>query len=103
MTSKLWQFSSMNTKDLCAEFFSHIFYHFFCSFILKHLLIHCDGVETLERQSKNTVLTVFNSALAINMSFEVLLKFLLVFEAASFPDVNHNALGVDSWLVDPNN
>ena len=37
------------------------------------------------------------------MSFKVLSKFLLVFEASNFSYVNHNAFGINSRLIYPNN
>lgn len=66
---------SMNTQNLISKFISHIINHFFNPFFLNRSQIFTFSIQTFKCQSQNTIFTIFNSFLSVNMSIKILFHF----------------------------
>ena len=91
----------MHTQNLVAEFLRHILDHFLCSVVSEHFHVFGDGVETLKTQPQNTVLSVLNSGLSIQVTLKVLLEFVLVFKVFNLAGLSHKTSTIDGWLIVP--
>ena len=92
MTGEFGKLLAVDSENLVSKFDCILFDHFLDSSLFKHSSVHSDGVQTLERKSQNTGLSIFNSSLAIGVTLKVLLKLLLLLKVVLLSFVNQQTL-----------
>lgn len=70
----------MHSENLIAKFPCHVLNHFLGPSIFENLFVHRNNILLFEGKAGDTVFTLFNSTLTVDVRFKIFLKLLLIIQ-----------------------